>query len=381
MKNLYWRPQRISLHLLWIVALVAIGGLVAVENYTVQEKQPHYSMKIKASRLAAQAFDVIRAEKTRLGIPIDEESDPAKTGMIGILLSPLTTNPGHLPSKQTSANPNFAAVMVHLLKRAGVSEGDKVAVGVSGSFPSINVCVLAALYTLKVDPVIIASAGSSQWGANNPEFMWPDMEKLLAEKHLFPYRSVAISRGGIDDRALGLPRESRKSLDKVIERSGAMPLVVSNFTESVELRMKLFQEHSGDSEYAAYINVGGGTTSVGTKVGKQMFRPGLNRSLPRGAAHIDSVMTRFALEEIPVIHLSKINEIAERYGLPLQPLKTPKAGEGQIFYKEVHSPLLAATVLLLIIGLLIVFIRLDWGYRFFNANRKESGSSRPERMI
>ncbi len=129
-------------------------------------------------------------KRLRKNLPIDPESDPAQTGLIGELLSPLTTNPGHLPAKQTSANPNFSAVIIHLLKRAGVKEGDKVAVGFSGSFPALNICVLAAIDTLKADPIVISSAGSSQWGANHPDFMWPDMEKLLHEKHVFPYRSV-----------------------------------------------------------------------------------------------------------------------------------------------------------------------------------------------
>ena len=50
--------------------------------------------------------------------------------------------------------------------------------------------------------------------------------------------------------------------------------------------------------------------------------------VPREAASIDSVMTRFALEGIPVIHLIKINVLAERYGLPLQPQVIPAVGEG-----------------------------------------------------
>ena len=381
MKKLYWRPQRISLKLLWIVTFVAVIGLLLVENYTVKEKQPYYSKKIKAARLAQQAFDVVRQERLRKNLPIDPESDPAQTGLIGELLSPLTTNPGHLPSKQTSANPNFSAVIVHMLKRAGVKEGDKVAVGFSGSFPALNICVLAAIDTLKADPIIISSAGSSQWGANHPDFMWPDMEKLLKEKHIFPYRSVVISRGGIDDRALGMPKSARKALDKVIERSGVPMLETANYAESVEKRMAIYSEYSSDADIAVYINVGGGTTSVGTKVGKRMFKPGLNRSIPRGDVDIDSVMTRFVLDGVPVIHLSKIHVLAERFGLPLQPVVTPKIGEGKIFYKKVHSYGLTAVVLFVIVGLLVAFIRMDWGYRFFSSGRKETYSSHPEHMV
>lgn len=381
MKKLYWRPQRISLRLLLLVAGISIVGLLFVEGYQVKEKQPYHAEKIRAARLALQAFNVIKQERLKRGHPIDIESDPAETGVIGELLTSVTTNPGHLPSKQTSVNPNFAAVIVRFLKRAGVEEGDVVAVGVSGSFPAINISLFAALATIKAEPVIITSTGSSQWGANLPDFMWPDMERVLQMKNIFPYRSIALSRGGIDDRALGLTKKSRKMLDNVIERNRLPKLDVKNYKDSVEQRMHLYLSHAGEKDIKAYVNVGGGTTSVGTKVGKRMFKPGLNRTAPRGPLAIDSVMTRFAQQETPVIHLTKINQLAERYGLPIQPAKTPPVGDGKIFYKEVRSRLLALIVLGIIILTLVGFVRLDWGYRLVAGARREKGSSKPEQMV
>ncbi len=381
MKKLYWRPQRISLRLLSLVALLSIAGLIAVETYSVREKQPFYTEKIKAAQLTRDAFETIKKERIRIGHRIDAESDPALSGIIGELLSPVTTNPGHLPSKQTSANPNFAAVVVHLLKRAGVEPGDKVAIGMSGSFPAINIAVLAAVQVLELKPVTISSAGSSQWGANLPDMMWPDMERVLVEKRVFPSRSVALSRGGIDDRALGLTKDARKMLDGVIERSGLPSLSVKDYADSVEQRMSLYRLHAGQGDYKVYINVGGGTTSVGTKVGKLMFHPGLNRTAPRGASIIDSVMTRFIYEGIPVIHMTKINRLAERYGLPLMPITTPAVGEGKIFFRDVHSPTLTAAILIILLSLLIAFVRLDWGYRIFSSNKREYSSTKPERMV
>ena len=92
----------------------------------------------------------------------------------------MTSLPGHLGSKQTSINPNFAAVVVGMLKDAGVQEGDCVAVGCTGSFPAMNVAVYSALETLRARPIVICSAGSSQYGANTPDLLWIDMERLSA---------------------------------------------------------------------------------------------------------------------------------------------------------------------------------------------------------
>jgi len=381
MKKLYWRPQQISLKLLWIVAIVAVIGMVLVETWQVRERQPYYRQKIKASRLALTAFETIKAEHIKKNIPIDPEADPALSGLVGQLLTTVTTNPGHLPSKQTSINPNFAAVIVHFLKRAGIQEGDTVAVGMSGSFPSINICVMAAVQTLKLNPVIISSAGSSQWGANNPTLMWPDMERALYDQKIFGFKSMAMSRGGLEDRALGLTRESRAYIDNRITGQGYPLFSSKNYQESVEKRMELYTTHAGDEGIKAYINVGGGTTSVGTKVGKKMFKPGLNRSMPRAAGSIASVMTSFASEGLPIIHMTRINTIATRYGLPLQPTQIPAVGEGNVFIRETYNQWLVGGTLLTILLLLGAFFRFDWGYRIFTTNRREKKSAYPEKMV
>ena len=382
MRRLYWRPSRVSFRVLFMVAVVAVAGLVSVETFRVKERQPYYKQKVKAARLTKEAFSVIKEERLKLRrYPIDPEADPAATGLIGVLLSPVTTNTGYLPAKQTSANPNFAAVLVHLLKRAGVEEGDNVAVGFSGSFPAINVSVLAALETLKARPIVISSVGASQWGANVPKLSWLDMEALLVDRGLLRTRSVGATRGGVDDRGLGLSKHGRKALDETMERVQVSSLDAKNTEDSLEKRMTLYREHAGDRPIKAYVNVGGGTTSVGTKVGKRMFRPGLNRSLPTGAGGIDSVMTRFSAEGVPVIHMSKINAIAERYGLPLHPTTLRPVGEGLVFERDAYQPALAVAVLVLIVVLLFAFVRLDWGYRIFSAGRRDSAPVRPERMV
>jgi len=381
MKKIYWRPQRISRAQLLLITLLALGGLLAVEAVPREVKQRFYKEKTGAARLAKRAFDEIKAEKLKRTPVLDAEADPAGSGLIGSLMSAVTTNIGHLPSKQTSVNPNFAAVAVHLLKRAGVEQDDVVAVGASGSFPAINVAVYAALQTLGARPVIISSASGSQWGANEPDFLWIDIERLLFNRGIFGFCSVAASRGGIDDRALGLSREGRKLLDLAIARNGLHAIQVKSYEESVERRMAIYDEQAGDAEITAYINIGGGTTSVGTRVGKRMFRPGLNRTAPRGASEIDSVMTRFVRDGVPVIHLVKINQLAERYGLPLQPITMPAIGQGKIFRREEYNLWLAGGVLAAIVIVLFLFIRRDIGFRLMRTSREDRRAKPPEPMV
>jgi len=138
----------------------------------------------------------IKAEKARRRIRPDPEADPNDTGMVGLTLSPVTSNTGYLSAKHTAINPNFAAVFVQLLKRAGVNKGDLVAAGLSGSFPSLNIAAFSAMQTLELEPIVIASASASQWGANHVDFLWIDMERVLFEQKIFRFRSMSRrSRG------------------------------------------------------------------------------------------------------------------------------------------------------------------------------------------
>src|SRR5690606_18084703 len=157
---------------------------------------------------------------------IDTFSDPAGTGLIGKRFTTVTSDTGLLSSKQTSINPNFAAVVVHFLKRAGLSKGETVAVGLSGSFPAANIAAYSAIQALGLRPVIIASASASQWGAKHPRFLWLDMEKVLYRRKIFPFRSSAASIGGVDDLGAGIAEEGIEKLRIGIERN-QIPLISS----------------------------------------------------------------------------------------------------------------------------------------------------------
>lgn len=381
MKKLYWKPNKVSRTVLSLIAVFSLCGLVAVDRFKITKNQPHFREKLAASKLARQALTKIREERIRRNIAIDPEVDPAQTGMIGELMSSITSNNGHLPAKQTSVNPNFAAVVVHLLKQAGVRQGDLVAVGLSGSFPAVNIAVYSAIQTLKLKPVIIASASASQWGANIPEFSWLDMENYLFQQGIFQFRAAAASLGGIEDRGLGMTKKGRKILVETINRNGLPFLEIENYQQSLNNRLAIYREQAGPVPIRAYINVGGGTSSVGKKLGKISFRSGLNRPVPFVTENIESVMSNFVEMGVPVIHLVRFNKLADRYGLPRQPGRLPAVGQGIIFVRKEYSRILATSVLAAIFLVLFAFIRSDLGFRIVQTVQpRKAGKRRPEKM-
>jgi len=379
-KRIYWRPPSVSRAALLLIALVAVVALSAVESLPVQTKQRWYEEKIAAARKAREAMGAIKNERLRRGVVIDTEADPAGTGLIGSALTPVTSNTGYLDAKRTSTNPNFAAVIVDLLKRAGVEKGDLVAIGLSGSFPALNASTFAALQVLELKSIAITGVSSSEWGANDPNFLWIDMERLLVDQQIFGFRSVAASRGGIDDRGFGMSKEGRALLDAGVARNG-MPLIdPKSLTDSIEQRMQIYEEHAAGRPYKAYINVGGSTASVGTHVGKKQFAPGLNLDPPRGPGLVDSVMLRFVGRDVPVLHVTQVKELARQYGLAEEPEATPRIGQSNVYVRAEYNRLIAAGGLLVIFLAMLAFIRMDIGMRILRV-RGKNGEAQPQQMV
>ena len=387
MRGMYWKPEGASQVQRALVAALAIVGLIAVEVFPTEEQQPHYAEKMLAARTAQDALDVIRDASERRGLYLRVKTDPAATRMIGEVLSPITSGSGSLVSKQTSVNPNFGAVLVQWLKELRIKSGDVVAVGLSGSFPAMNVAVYSALHELGIEPIIISSTAASQWGANDPNFTWLDMEAVLRKNEVFPFKSVAASLGGVGDDAIGLTKRGRRMLERAIERNeipyladiepeqmaatidgeqAAQPAANLALVDQdrVRERMRVYYEMAGDRPIMAYVNVGGGTVSVGTKVGKRKFLPGVNARPPKGIEEMPpSVLGAFLETGVPGIHVTRIIDLAEEYGLEIAPRIMPEVGTGDVFQKRQPNRWLAAIVLALILLSLFVVAQAPWGTR------------------
>jgi len=378
MKKIYWRPQSTPLFAFVLIALFSLAGILAVERWPVEEKRPSYQKKIEASRLALEAMEIVKEERLRRGLTIDAETDPAGSGLIGSFVSPVTTDAGDLEAKQTSINPNFAAVTVELLREANVKEGDPVAVSFSGSFPALNIAVYAAIRVLHLRPTIISSVSSSQWGANEPAFLWVDMEHCLQDRGLFPFRSTAASLGGRLDRGREMTEKSRRIGLDAIERNGLLLIRTKTLHEDIDERMALYFRENAPK---VYLNVGGGRAAAGPRPFKAVLKPGLLASDLPEIVRGDSLIARFLKERIPVIQFYDVNRLARRYGLPVAPTAVPEVGQGRVYYGSRYNKWLAAVVLLVIVAGLFVFSRSDWGFRILQVSSRREEIGPPEPMV
>jgi poly-gamma-glutamate system protein len=286
---------------------------------------------------------------------IDEVNDPNQTALIGQEYTMITTDRGYIDSKLSATNPNFAAVVVQLLKDAGVEEGDNVAVALSGSFPGLNISVFAALETLKVNPIVITSVGASNYGANDPYFTWLDMETVLNNSNVFHNRSVAASIGGGFDVGRGLSPEGRNLIEKAIKRNDVEFINEKHLENSIARRMEVYEEHNNGKPIEAYINVGGGIASLGNTINGKLIPPGLTEFLPMRNFPVRGTIIQMGQNKVPIIHLLNINQLTKKFGLPNSPVPLPEPGEGEIFVQTKYSMLITsiATAFLVIIIILV----------------------------
>lgn len=339
MKRLYWRPAGPSTGDLVFLALLSVVLLVLVEKIPLEVRADAYPDKIIAARHAELARMLVSDERPRRGLLAFESTDIAQTGLIGPATSAITTSTGSLPAKRTAANPNFAALLVEYFHELDLKKGDVIAVGYSGSFPGLNIATLAAAETLELEPLIISSAASSDFGASAPSFSWLEMEHLLKERGLFRHSSFAASVGGIEDQGIGLGKAGLDILTATIEKNGAALIEPFDFADSLAHRMQLYDQAAKGRPIRAYVNVGGGTVSVGRSRGKTTYKPGVNR--PGTKAPVDSIIGRFLDRGVPVIHLTKVEDLAREAGLPIDPPTRQIPGHGRIFGHRGPNPWLA----------------------------------------
>lgn len=360
--KLYWRPGKITNASLIVLAVLAIAAMVVVERSKVVIRQPYYSEKVRAVRLQARAMEAIKQERVRLRKKLDEFADPAGTGMIGFNISSITSVVGYLAAKQTSANPNYVAAVIEMMKRLDLAEGDYVAIGGSGSFPALNLATMVACKVLKLNCVTITSVASSMYGANDPRLTWLDMERIAYEADTIDHRSIAASVGGMDDNGEQLQERGVRLILQAIERNKTPLIRTGSLRDNIDERMRLYVEAAKGKPYKAYVNIGGNEASVGSHFTKVLFKPGINRRLPRRTIKDEGVMTLMMREyDIPMIHLSSVSRIAERYGLPLAPQKMPPLAQGPLFFNTEYNQTLVAVLLGLLVAATALVIRFDIG--------------------
>jgi poly-gamma-glutamate system protein len=374
--KVYWRPSQVPTGALVVMAIISLSGLLMVETMQRKDTIADYGMMAAAARQAQDGMAHISQLRKKIR-RLDADVDPQESGIIGVSSSPVTSLAGHLPAKQTTINPNWAAVALKMLREAGVEKGDVVAMAVSGSFPALNLAAYVAVEQLGAEPLIIASGSASQWGANVPGLIWIDMARELRAAGLISSVEIAGSLGGAGDRGVGISDRGKDIIRLAIKRGKLQFLLPANLDEAVAKRIALYSKFADGKPIKAYINIGGGSASTGPPSIDQYFEPGLITSAVPKAFAVDSVTGHFLKQGVPVLNFSGIATIATRFGLPLVPQVAQPIGAGGVYNTMGYRRWLAAVWIGIIIFLIYVVTRISGVISAFGAKHDDPRQIRP----
>lgn len=277
-----------------------------------------------AEQLARRAMATIRAARVRAGTPAGErpgtaDLDPDRAALLGVEHSPLMTTLGSLDSKRLATDPRWARALVVQLASHGVGPGSIVLASFSGSFPGLNLAVMAACRAMQVRLLAISSVTASTWGAVEPGFTWPEMEVLLVHAGVLPAATMAVSVGGSSDVGRDLSEEGRVVARRIQQDTAAAlrarALDAGNLADAVAQRMAAYRAALGGQRPAVYVNVGGNHASLGGASASWRHEEGWITVRPPSVPDTRSVMAHWLAEDIPVLNLLDVKALARAWDL------------------------------------------------------------------
>ena len=359
--------------------------------------QAYYEMTAAANKMK-QAQQAIRTEMSRRGIEIDTALDINGTGLIGLEWSGITTTLGNVESKRTSANPDFAALLVKLFKEAGLQKGDTIAANCSSSFPALNLAFIAAADVMGLQPVMVTSIGSSMYGGNREDFTYLDMEQYLYDNNLIQNKTIAYSLGGAGDIGKEFEADVIGRIKERLDGYGLQFLYETSLEKNIENRYAFYMA-AAHSDIKAFINIGGNLLSLGAyndsidneKVQLSTLNPinnpdasvgvccshkvvavGFNtlcydakrRGIKPSARIKTGLVGKFLQTGMPVFYLLNMKSIAFYYQLPFDPDTLPEIGTAPIYYYHTTQHIWNYVILSMFIAALILHIG-----HFYSINR------------
>ena len=317
------RKEKLTMRLLAaVLAVLTVTALLAHQSAALQRTE-YYDTQLEAVRILEGCFAAVKEYKEERGIALSSH-DIHATGMLGEEFNGITTTIGALEAKRTTAWPDMGALCVRMLYEAGVRPGDRVGAGFSGSFPAMNLAVVAACEAMEVELVCISSVGASTYGANNPGLTFPEMLHMLAEDGIVHSRSAAVTMGGDFDIGMGMDPELYDSIQDRLQQAGLDPVEIKDFAQNLIWREGVYEENGA---IACFIAVGGNLTSLGR--GEEGASLGQGVLKVRSKVRLDGnsgLVQRYMARGVPVINLLNIKQIMAEYGMPFDPQTWPEPG-------------------------------------------------------
>ena len=347
-----------KIHWVYLLAafIVAAAGMLTVYLTRSETVTPYYDVQLGAAQRMQQSEAYLLELLLSEDIPIEEDLDPNRTGLVGPEWTELTTTLGTLEAKRSALNPNFAALLVRYFQEGGLEAGDTVAIGTSGSFPGLAIATVCAAEEMDLEIKIIASYGSSMYGGTRTQFTTIRMLREMRDAGFVDFELLAVSPGGTNDYGeSALYYNSRDVIAELAAQEGVEYIDYNDIEKSIARRLELFGE-----DVDCFVNVGGASANSGTSAYTLDFPNGLVTDPPRIPTTANrGLMYEYAARGVPVINMLNVRELCTKNGIAYDPVPMPEPGEGGVYYDTVYNRGLAAVAVVLSMAI-IVFGRLRY---------------------
>jgi poly-gamma-glutamate system protein len=346
---------KISSKILFLLFLIALIGLFLVKWSTTKRPHPARDRMIAAAKKVVASHKALMNYRDSLAIKFNAEYDPIKSGLIGEEFTPITTTLGDLKSKQLSTSPDFAALFIFWFDKLGLQPGQHIVIHASASFPALILSALIAAEEWQLKPLILSSAGSSSFGANHRLSTWWDMESYLYNKGIIHIKTSFATPGGQDDNGESFWEEGMTICKDAATRNQLTLFIPESVDHSIRAKYKYINTFGAPG---LFINIGGNQAGVGNSrcapaIPTGLINESLNANKCNGLIHLMND------DNIPVIHMLQIRDLAVQYGLGGDVLSFIEPGTSKIYYQQIYSLYLSVVVALCIIcsWVLYYFIR------------------------
>ena len=343
--------RKLTFHAL-VAALLGVAVLV-IYLAGRRVRLPYADEMEAAAALQRQVVAAVRAERLDRGYPLAAE-DTLQLGLMGTHISPITTSLGSEEAKRTSQLSDFAALTVRYLHEAGVRPGDRIGACFSASFPGIDLGVLCAAEVMGLHITYSVSIGSSNYGANLPGYVLPEMIRTAYEAGLLSTLPDLVTLGGGGDAGENMlgyvlgEEDDIREIEEMVARLEGEGLILTRYEEGYEADVLDRMARMGD--IAAFVNVGGNILGMGDTDAAVSFGQGL---LPEADPKItpkSGLVERYLGQGVPTIHFLNIKQLCAETGIPYDPLTEPETGTSGAYYSRGYSRPAIAAVLLAAFG-------------------------------
>jgi len=341
-----FRPQIQKTRVLFLIAIFNLFLVYISANSKEYIPKAGLEQKLKATKIMKNSLELLSSISKNI-----VSGDIYKSGVVGVDSSAITTifdseDKKMKNSKVACTHPNFAALVVEMFQEAQLKKDDKIAISMTGSLPGANIAVLSACKSMELNPIIISSVGSSAWGANEEEFSWLDMEENLYNNKIIDVKSIAASIGGENDLGDNLSDRGIEAIENIIASKSIEFINNKNLMESVNRKIQIYKDNN-TSNYKAFINIGGGSASLGYGLGKDDIKVGVIYPIEKKQIDYDGFensMAKYFLDnDVTFVNIKSINLLAKSVGL-YPPDKSIAVNEGPLFYLETEFNLLAIII-------------------------------------